>query len=91
MVTGGNSGIGLGFARGAARAGGDIIIWGRRAESNQAAAEELREYGVRVYTDTVDVSSEESVVTGIKTAVKEMGKIDCIFGQRRTRRKQSWP
>ena len=41
LVTGGNSGIGLGFARGAARAGGDIVIWGRRAESNQAAAEEL--------------------------------------------------
>ena len=79
MVTGGNSGIGLGFARGAARAGGDIIIWGRRAGSNQAAAEELRQYGGRVYTDSVDVSSENSVVRGMQNAVNEMGKIDCVF------------
>ena len=79
LVTGGNSGIGLGFARGAARAGSDIMIWGRRAESNRAAAEELGQYGVRVYTDTVDVSSEDCVVTGMQNAVNEMGKIDCIF------------
>ena len=79
LVTGGNSGIGLGFARGAAKAGSDIVIWGRRAESNNIAAQELRQYGVKVHTDTVDVSSELSVTQGMQTAVKEMGKIDCVF------------
>ena len=79
LVTGGNSGIGLGFARGAAKAGADIIIWGRRAKSNEAAAAELREFGGKVYTDTVDVSSETEVVNGMHKAVKTCGKIDCLF------------
>ena len=79
LVTGGNSGIGLGFARGAAKAGSDIVIWGRRAESNQAAARELEEFGVRVHTDTVDVSSESAVTAGMQKAVDVMGRVDCIF------------
>ena len=29
VVTGGNSGIGLGFARGIAKQGGDLAIWAR--------------------------------------------------------------
>ncbi len=31
VVTGGNSGIGLGIARGVARAGASVAIWSRRA------------------------------------------------------------
>ena len=34
VVTGGNAGIGLGFARGIAKAGGDVVIWGRGAIAN---------------------------------------------------------
>lgn len=41
VVTGGNAGIGLGFARGIARAGGDVVIWGRRQEKNEEAAAQL--------------------------------------------------
>ena len=37
MVTGGNSGIGLGFALGPAKMGGDIAIWARNAEKNAKA------------------------------------------------------
>ena len=32
LVTGGNSGLGLGFARGIARCGGDVVIWSRDSE-----------------------------------------------------------
>ncbi len=38
VISGGNAGIGLGFARGIARAGGDVVIWGRRAEKTPAPA-----------------------------------------------------
>ena len=34
IVTGGNSGIGLGIARGVARAGASVAIWSRRAGRN---------------------------------------------------------
>ena len=29
LVTGGNSGLGLGYARGIAKQGGDLILWAR--------------------------------------------------------------
>ena len=39
LVTGGNSGLGLAYARGLAKSGADIVIWGRNADKNQAALE----------------------------------------------------
>ena len=45
LVTGGNGGIGLGFAMGVAKMGGDIAIWARNADKNEAAAAALREAG----------------------------------------------
>ena len=37
LVTGGNSGIGLGFAEGLARHGADVCIWGTNPAKNAAA------------------------------------------------------
>jgi NAD(P)-dependent dehydrogenase (short-subunit alcohol dehydrogenase family) len=79
LVTGGNSGLGLGFARGVAKAGAGVVIWGRRAESNEAAAEELRGYGATVLTQEVDVSDETQVESAMSEALGEVGKIDCVF------------
>ncbi|MGL4565350.1 MAG: SDR family NAD(P)-dependent oxidoreductase, partial [Halioglobus sp.] len=53
LVTGGNGGLGLGFARGIARQGGDLEIWGRSTQKNAAAKEELEAFGVRVVTRQV--------------------------------------
>jgi NAD(P)-dependent dehydrogenase (short-subunit alcohol dehydrogenase family) len=79
LVTGANSGLGLGFARGIAKAGGNLVIWGRRAERNRDAADELRQHGVRVLAQTVDVSDEQQVVDGIRDAESEMGRLDCVI------------
>ena len=79
LVSGGNAGIGLGFARGIARAGGDVVIWGRRAEKNREAAKALAEFGGRVLTQVVDVSSESRVVEAMADAVDEMGRIDGVI------------
>jgi NAD(P)-dependent dehydrogenase (short-subunit alcohol dehydrogenase family) len=76
LVTGANSGLGLGWATGIANAGGDVVIWGRRADANERAAEVLRELGGRVLAQCVDVSSEEQVVRAVAEAVDEMGRID---------------
>lgn len=78
LVTGGNSGLGLGFANGIARAGADVVVWGRRAEKNAEAATELREHGGRVLTQEIDVAEEEQVVRGIEEAVEKMGRLDCV-------------
>jgi NAD(P)-dependent dehydrogenase (short-subunit alcohol dehydrogenase family) len=78
LVTGANSGLGFGFARGLARAGADVIIWGRRADKNEVAAADLRQYGRRVTTRAVDVTREAEVVEAVAAAVQEMGRIDCV-------------
>ena len=48
VVTGGNSGIGLGMAEGIAAVGGSVAIWGRRADRNAEAEESLARYEVPV-------------------------------------------
>jgi NAD(P)-dependent dehydrogenase (short-subunit alcohol dehydrogenase family) len=79
LVSGGNAGIGFGFARGIARAGGDVVIWGRRADKNGEAAKELAEFGGRVLAQEVDVSDEARVVAAMAEAVEELGRIDGVI------------
>lgn len=79
VITGGNSGIGLGFARGIAKQGGDLAIWARSAEKNAKAKAELESYGVRVVTRQVDVSSEEEVIAGYDSVMADFGRVDCVF------------
>ncbi len=78
LVTGGNSGIGLGFARGIAKQGGSVVIWARNAEKNAAAQKELASFGVRVSTRQVDVSSEEQIIAGYEALMNEFGRVDCV-------------
>lgn len=76
LVTGGNGGIGLGMAEALAQAGADLAIWGLNEKKNAAAAEKLKAHGRRVLAQRVDVSKEAEVVTGMETALKEMGRLD---------------
>jgi NAD(P)-dependent dehydrogenase (short-subunit alcohol dehydrogenase family) len=79
LITGANSGLGLGYAHGIAEAGGDVVIWGRRAEENERAAEALRVHGGRVLAQSVDVADEQQVVAGMAEAVAELGRLDCVI------------
>jgi NAD(P)-dependent dehydrogenase (short-subunit alcohol dehydrogenase family) len=78
LVTGGNGGIGLGMAEALAASGADVVIWGTNETKNAAAAKALKAYGKRVSTRKVDVSKESEVVDGMKAALAEMGRIDCV-------------
>ncbi len=80
MVTGGNGGIGFGFAMGTAKMGGDVAIWARNAEKNAAAKEQLLAAGAgRVETYQVDVSTEAAIVAGYEQLMQDFGRIDCVF------------
>lgn len=79
LVTGGNGGLGLGFARGIAKQGGDLVIWGRSAQKNSRARQELEAFGVRVATREVDVASEQAVIDGFNAMMEEFGRIDCVI------------
>jgi NAD(P)-dependent dehydrogenase (short-subunit alcohol dehydrogenase family) len=79
LVTGGNSGIGMGFARGIAKQGGTVVIWGRNAEKNAAAKQELASLGAKaVSTGQVDVVSEQQIIAGYDAIIKEFGRLDCV-------------
>ena len=45
LITGGNSGIGLGMADGLAASGAAVCVWGTNEDKNTAAAEQLRKHG----------------------------------------------
>jgi NAD(P)-dependent dehydrogenase (short-subunit alcohol dehydrogenase family) len=78
LVTGGNGGIGLGMADALAQSGADVVIWGTNETKNAAAAKSLAAHGTRVSVRKVDVSSEQQVIDGMKAALAEMGRLDCV-------------
>jgi len=78
LITGANAGLGLAMAEGLARAGADVVIWGRREEQNAKAAERLRVHGGRVAHRAVDVSNEQAVAEGFAAALEEFGRMDCV-------------
>lgn len=79
IVTGGNAGIGRGFATGIARAGGDVVIWGRRADRNAEAVKELEAFGGRVLGQQVDVADEAQVRGAVAEAIAAFGRIDGLI------------
>jgi NAD(P)-dependent dehydrogenase (short-subunit alcohol dehydrogenase family) len=91
LVTGGNSGIGLGMAEGLLRAGAHVCIWGTNESKNAAAAERLRAIAgsaeraggapaaPRVLARRCDVSDEAAVERGFAELLGELGRIDACF------------
>jgi len=78
LVTGGNGGLGLAFARGMVRQGADAILWGRDTKKNDSAVAELSAMGAKVFAQVVDVSDEQQVISSFAEAVQRVGKIDCV-------------
>ncbi len=79
MVTGGNGGIGLGLARGVAKAGADVAIWARNEEKNAKAEKELEELGAKVLSLRCDVSEPVQIEKAVADTVKALGRIDVCF------------
>ena len=79
VVTGGNGGIGLGFAVGCARAGAAVAVWARNAEKSAAAVEQIRSHGVEAIAVSCDVADEESSAAAVAETVERLGRIDiCV-------------
>ncbi len=79
LITGGNSGIGLGMAKALAQAGADIAIWGTNAEKNAAAKAELDATGRRIETMICDVGDEAAVDATFARVVEMFGRVDGCF------------
>lgn len=80
LVTGGNSGIGMGMARGLHRAGASVAIWGTNTARNEATAAELAADGpAPVAAFGVDVSDEAAVSAAAERTLEHFGRIDSCF------------
>ena len=79
VVTGGGSGIGLGYADGLARAGASVAILGRDADRLHRAAASLAEHGGSVFPVPADVSDEQACVEALRLVVDELGHVDSCF------------
>jgi NAD(P)-dependent dehydrogenase (short-subunit alcohol dehydrogenase family) len=79
LVTGGNSGIGLGMATALAEAGADVAIWGTNEAKNGAAKATLEATGRRVLALRCDVSDEAGVEAAFAETLRAMGRVDGCF------------
>ena len=78
IVTGGNGGIGLGMAQGLADAGSAIAVVGRNEAKSKAAAEGLKQRGVKAIAVTADVTDKAAVAAMAERVSRELGRIDIL-------------
>ena len=79
VVTGGNGGIGLGFAKAVAAAGADVSIWGTNPDKNAAAEKELQEVNPSASATICDVSNESAVEAAMAGVIERYGRVDACF------------
>jgi 2-deoxy-D-gluconate 3-dehydrogenase len=78
IVTGGNGGIGLGMARGLARAGATVVVAARDAGKSAEAVSELQSLGSDAFAIEVDVCDEASVAAMVAGSVERCGRLDIV-------------
>jgi 2-deoxy-D-gluconate 3-dehydrogenase len=78
LVTGGNGGIGLGFARGLAKAGATVMVAGRNPAKNATAVAELRALGATAESVEADITSALSVAAMVDATVRVFGGLDIL-------------
>ena len=79
LITGGNGGIGLAFARGLVKSGASVAIWGRNQEKNDVAVAELKQLGGDAHSFVCDVTDESQVNDAFSATLAQLGKVDSCF------------
>jgi NAD(P)-dependent dehydrogenase (short-subunit alcohol dehydrogenase family) len=79
IVTGGNSGVGLAFAKGLVKSGAKVAIWGRNAEKNAHAIQQLEDLGGDVASFICDVTDAQQAQKACSETIAHFGKIDICF------------
>jgi 2-deoxy-D-gluconate 3-dehydrogenase len=78
VVTGGNGGIGLGMARGLAKAGARVVVAARDEEKSSAAVRELKSLGSDAFALAVDVTDEAAVQAMADETARRCGRLDIL-------------
>jgi uncharacterized protein len=80
LVTGASAGLGEGFARQLAKQQKSLVLVARRAEKLESLAVELRKiYGVKVFTETSDLSAVGAVKNLMARLKSQDLEVDCLI------------
>ena len=79
VVTGGNGGIGLGMARGLARAGANIAVVARNEEKSAQAVQSLRDMDVQARAFQADVTDADAVSDAVDAVTQAFGGIHILI------------
>ena len=79
LVTGGNSGIGLGMAEALAQAGASLCIWGTNEAKNAEALGKLKAHGAKAMALRCDVGDENAVEKCFADTVAALGPVHACF------------
>lgn len=78
LVTGATRGIGFAVAQEFAKAGANLAICASRETGLKETAEKLAAFGIKVYTQAVNISNAENCDSFVANALKEFGQIDVL-------------
>lgn len=79
LITGGNSGIGLGMAEACAEAGASVVIWGTNPDKNAAAEEILLSKGGSAKAILCNVADEAETAEKFAETLDFLGHVDACF------------
>lgn len=79
LVTGASSGIGMACAQALLKAGWQVVMVGRRADSLQKAIEAAGENAVNAVAMPADLSDEEAVHALFQAVEQRFGRLDLLF------------
>lgn len=79
IVTGGNGGVGLAYARGLVKSGANVAVWGRNPEKNASAVAELKALGGEATAFQVDVTEQAQIDSAFTATIERYGKVDSCF------------
>jgi citronellol/citronellal dehydrogenase len=79
VVSGAGSGIGRATAHWIARAGGRLVLCGRRVERLESVAHRIRDYGADALVHPVSIRDANAVAALFDTAWQHFGRIDVLI------------
>ena len=78
LVTGGNRGLGLAFARALGQAGADVAILARDPDANAAAVAALAADGVQAYGVAADLTVGAELEPALASVIGQLGGLDIL-------------
>lgn len=84
IVTGGGRGLGRAIAVALAEAGADVTVCGRKVESCESAAEEIRALGRRALPLACHMGHNEEVEAVVSRTLEEFGRVDIVVNNAAT-------